>query len=114
DIIPYFGAIIGSVPGVTLGLLESPATALWVTALFVLIHQFEGLVLGPKVMADYVRLHPLVVIFAILAGAELAGILGMLLAVPLVAAGRVVGNLAVRRVLGLSTGPTGGGGPDGA
>ncbi len=85
DIIPYFGAIIGAAPAVTLSLLESPILALKVGILFLVIHQLEGMIIGPKILGDTIGLHPLIIIFCLFAGGELLGVTGMLLAVPVTA-----------------------------
>lgn len=85
DFIPYFGAVIGATPAVTLALLDSPLLSLKVGLLFVIIHQLEGTVIGPKIVGENVGLHPLSVIFFVFLGGELAGLTGMLLGVPLAA-----------------------------
>lgn len=90
DIIPYFGAIIGATPAVTLALLHSPLLALKVVVLFLIIHQLEGTVIGPKILGESVGLHPLSVIFFVFVGGELGGLPGMLLGVPTAAMAKVV------------------------
>ncbi|MPM48860.1 hypothetical protein SDC9_95587 [bioreactor metagenome] len=90
DIIPYFGAIIGATPAVTLALLHSPILALKVAFLFLIIHQLEGTVIGPKILGESVGLHPLSVIFFVFVGGELGGLPGMLLGVPVAAIVKVV------------------------
>lgn len=82
DIIPYFGPVVSAVPALALALIQSPTTAIWVLILLVLVQQLEGSVLSPKIVGDQVDLHPLSVIFVVLVGGELFGILGMLVAVP--------------------------------
>jgi len=82
SIIPIFGAIISSVPAVIIGLQDSVGTALLVLAWIVGIHQLEANVLNPKIMGDAAKVHPVLVIFALLAGEHLFGIVGALLAVP--------------------------------
>ncbi len=99
DIIPYFGPIISGVPAVGLALLQSPMTALWALLLLVAVQQFEGSVLSPKIVGERVGLHPLTVIFAILTGGELMGIVGMFLAVPVAAIIKVVGAYMVTKIL---------------
>ncbi|MGI5839049.1 MAG: AI-2E family transporter [bacterium] len=89
DFIPYFGPFIGAVPAVSLGLLRSPVSAIYVAATFILIQQIEAVVVAPRVVSAHVGLHPLVVIFSLLVGAELFGIPGLVLAVPTAAALRV-------------------------
>ncbi|MDU2065314.1 MAG: AI-2E family transporter [Sporomusaceae bacterium] len=89
DVIPYFGALLGAVPAVTLALLYSTSLAFKVALLFLLIHQIEGSIIGPKILGDSMGFHPLVVIFLLLAGGELYGVVGMLFAVPVAALLRV-------------------------
>lgn len=98
DIIPYFGPVIGAIPAVALGLLRSPWTAVSVAVLIFAVHQFEGSILSPKIVGRSVGLHPLAIILAVLAGGELAGILGMLVAVPAAAAGKVLVRYAWPRL----------------
>ncbi len=99
DVIPYVGPIAGAIPAVMLGLERSPVTALYAVLGFVAIHQLEGTVIGPKIMGDYVGLHPLVVIFAILAGGEMGGLAGLLLAVPGAAVIKVIFGHLYRRLI---------------
>ncbi len=84
EFVPYVGPILGAVPPTLLALLESPLTALWVVIAFLAIHQLEGHVVVPKIMGGAVGVHPLVVIFGLLIGEELAGLVGILLAIPVV------------------------------
>jgi len=90
DLIPYFGPIIGAVPSVLLALTKSPAMALKVVVIILIVQQLEGNVISPKLMGESVGLHPIWVVFALLAGGELAGVWGMLLAVPVAAVIRVI------------------------
>ena len=83
SLIPIFGAIISSVPAVLIGLREGPLTAGLVLAWIVGIHQLEANLLNPKIMGDAAKVHPVLVVFALLAGEHLFGILGALIAVPL-------------------------------
>ncbi|KGP74936.1 permease [Desulfosporosinus sp. Tol-M] len=92
DLIPYFGPVIGAVPTVLLALTQSPAMAFKVALIILFVQQLEGNVISPKLMGDSVGLHPLWVVFALLAGGELAGVWGMFLAVPVAAVIRVVFN----------------------
>lgn len=90
ELIPYVGPILGALPPIIVALFASPWAALAVLLLFVFIQQIEGHILVPNIMGSMVGVHPLVVIFAVLAGAEMRGVLGMVLALPLVALGREV------------------------
>jgi predicted PurR-regulated permease PerM len=85
NIIPYFGAIISAIPALLLALTKSKWLALYVLGLIVLIQQIEGNILSPRILGDSVGLHPLVIIFALLAGGQLWGFIGLLVAVPMAA-----------------------------
>lgn len=98
EVIPYFGPVIGATPAVAIALTRSPSLALKVVILFAVIQEVENVVLAPKIMGDSIGLHPLWVFFAILAGGELAGFWGLLLAVPTAGVLRVVGAYAVRKL----------------
>lgn len=89
DVIPYFGPIIGATPAIMLAILESPWLAAKVMILFFMIQQIEGNIIHPKIIGENIGLHPLSVIFFIFVGEEVGGILGMLLAVPVAAIGKV-------------------------
>jgi len=110
DVVPYVGPIVGALPAVLLALSHNVWTAVWVVGGFALIHEIEGTVLAPKIIGDAVGLHPLLVVLAILVGAELAGIAGMLVAVPIGAALNVFARhlyrmLAQSRTPGLTPAP---------
>ena len=84
EAIPYLGPVLAAVPPTVIAVFDSPLSALWVIITFVLIQEVEGHVLVPVIMGGRFRVHPLVVIFAILAGGEIHGITGMLIAIPLI------------------------------
>ncbi|MBO8170097.1 MAG: AI-2E family transporter [Thermoanaerobacteraceae bacterium] len=90
DVIPYFGPIIGAVPAIALALLESKYKALYVTGVMFLVQQLESNIISPKILGDSVGLHPLVIVFVLLAGGHLFGVVGMLLAVPVTAIARIL------------------------
>jgi predicted PurR-regulated permease PerM len=90
EVIPYIGPWLSAIPPVIYALVVDPVSALWVLALFVFIYQVEGHIVVPNVMAQALRLHPLLVIFGLLAGGELYGIAGVLLALPTMAAARAI------------------------
>lgn len=98
DIIPYIGPIAGALPAVMLGFIQSPWIGFYAILGFAAIHQIEGTVLAPKVVGDAVGLHPLLVVFAILVGGEMAGIGGMLVAVPAAGAVKVMANHLYHRL----------------
>ena len=90
ELIPYIGPWLGALPAVLYALVQHPVSALWVAILFLGIQQLEGHVIVPNVMGRSLRLHPLLVIFGLLAGGEIYGFPGILAALPLLAAGKAV------------------------
>jgi predicted PurR-regulated permease PerM len=90
EVIPYIGPWLSAVPPAIYALVVDPVGVLWVAVLFVFIYQVEGHVVVPNVMASALRLHPLLVIFGLLAGGALYGIPGVLVALPTMAAGRAI------------------------
>ena len=98
EVIPYIGPWLSAVPPAIYALVVDPISVLWVAALFVFIYQVEGHIVVPNVMANALRLNPLLVIFGLLAGAELYGIAGILVALPVLAAGRAIWEFFSERV----------------
>jgi predicted PurR-regulated permease PerM len=98
EIIPYLGPWLGAVPPVLYALVVHPLSALWVVLLFLGIHQIEGHVVVPKVMGSALRLHPLLVIFGLAAGAELYGLVGALVTLPALAVGRAIWEFFRHRI----------------
>jgi predicted PurR-regulated permease PerM len=82
ELIPYVGPFLGAAPPMIVALFQDPLTAVWVGLLFVALQQIEGHIVAPTVFGHALRINPLLVIFALLFGAELYGILGALLALP--------------------------------
>jgi predicted PurR-regulated permease PerM len=89
-LIPYLGPFIGAIPAILVGLAASPLKALLVIAVYFLISNVILNFVYPKVVGDAVRLPPILVIVAFLAGFSWAGILGMFVAVPLAATLRIL------------------------
>jgi predicted PurR-regulated permease PerM len=82
SIVPIFGTILSSLPIVLLALLDGPAKGLAALAWILAIHALESYVLNPKIMGDAARIHPVLVVLALVIGERTAGITGALLAVP--------------------------------
>jgi len=82
EFIPFIGPLISAVPAVFLTFADSPIKALLVVILYIVIQQLENQIIVPKVMQKSVGLNPIVVIIVMLIGAKVAGILGVILAVP--------------------------------
>ena len=98
EVLPYIGPWLSAIPPASYALVVHPVSALWVLALFVFIYQVEGHIVVPNVMANALRLHPLLVIFGLLAGAALYGIAGVLMALPTMAAARAIWEFFSARV----------------
>jgi predicted PurR-regulated permease PerM len=90
EVIPYIGPWLSAVPPAIYALVVDPVGFIWVALLFLFIYQVEGHIVVPNVMANALRLHPLLVIFGLLAGGELYGIAGVLVALPTMAGLRAI------------------------
>jgi predicted PurR-regulated permease PerM len=95
-IIPYLGAFLGAIPAVIVALVfgssnfESPTTTAILTVVaYVLIQQLEGNFLTPRIQGQALHVHPILVLLAVIAGGELAGLVGVVFAVPALAVLRV-------------------------
>lgn len=88
ELVPYIGPVLGAVPPILVALFNEPITAVWVTLTFIALQQLEGHVVAPQVFGHSLRINPLFVIFALLIGGELYGILGAFIALPLAAVAR--------------------------
>lgn len=100
-IIPYIGAFLGAVPAILLALLPpdgGPGLLLLVIVVYVGIQQLEGNFLTPRIQGSALKVHPIFVLFAVLAGAQLAGLLGAIFAVPALAVFRVLYDFLRARI----------------
>lgn len=94
--IPIIGPIVAAVPVVAVALLQSPRLALMALGVYVVLQQLESQLLTPNIMRSQTDMPQTVVLFAVMAGAATGGLLGVIAAVPLAAALRV---LMVRAVV---------------
>ena len=85
NVIPYFGPFIGAIPSFFIILISDPITALWFLLFILLLQQFDGNILGPKILGDVTGLSALWVIVSIMLFSGLFGVLGMFIGVPLFA-----------------------------
>ena len=85
NIIPFFGPFIGAIPSTLLMLMESPKLALFFLIFVLLLQQLDGNIIGPRILGESMGLSSFWVMFAILVGGGLFGVLGMLLGVPVFA-----------------------------
>lgn len=100
DLIPYFGPFIGAVPAIALAVLKSKTTVLYAILVIIVVQQLEAQIVTPKIMGNSLGLHPLLIIFILLAGGELYGIVGMLLALPVTAVFKVIFNYFYLKLVG--------------
>jgi predicted PurR-regulated permease PerM len=84
EVVPYFGALASGAPAVLYALTISPGKALAVLAVFVIAHQVDGNLISPLIMARAVRLHPAVVAVGVIVVERVFGVLGLIVAVPLI------------------------------
>lgn len=98
NLVPYLGLVFGFLPAAVLTFLQFQelTPVLGVVAVFGVVQMLEGMVITPRVVGDQVGLHPVAIMVAVLVGAELFGLLGVVLAVPVAA----VINVLMRRGIG--------------
>ncbi|MGB4592401.1 MAG: AI-2E family transporter [Coriobacteriia bacterium] len=88
NIVPWFGPVIAEVVAAIVAVFVSPWLALLAVLTIVAAQQITDIFITPRVMSEQVDLHPLLVIFSLLAGSTLAGFVGLLLAIPVAAIGK--------------------------
>jgi predicted PurR-regulated permease PerM len=84
ELVPYIGPILGALPPVLVALFTNPVSAIWVALLFVGLQQLEGHIVAPQIFGHTLRINPLLVIFALLLGQQLYGLIGVLVALPII------------------------------
>ena len=119
EFIPYIGPIVGPIPAVLVALFQDPITAVWLIILFVALQQLEGHVVAPQVFRISLRINPIIIILTLLIGFKLYGIVGALVALPVLAVIRQTVVYLRRHLVFEPWGPRGvglgllsGGGPD--
>ena len=87
SIVPYMGFVVGIVAAIIAAMVQfsDPSILIWVTLVFMVGQALEGMVLTPLLVGDKIGLHPVAVIFAIMAGGQLFGFIGILIALPVAA-----------------------------
>ncbi len=99
NMIPYFGPYIGGVLGGIIIVIVNPVQVIFFAVMILVIQQFDGLFLDPKILGDSTGLKPLWVIFAIVVGGAMFGVLGMFLGVPTMAVICYILNIVVEHFL---------------
>lgn len=92
NFVPYLGTLTGLVLAVSFTALDGagPVRMVGVLAIFVIVQSIEGYYLTPKLLGESLNLHPLVVLLGLVIGGNLFGLLGIILAVPVIAAAKVI------------------------
>lgn len=99
DVLPVLGFIISTAPAFLLAMTVSPQTGFTVLALYVLFHMFEAYYIVPRIYGKRLRLSTLTVLLGLSAGALLAGVPGMLAALPLIASYEAIEKIWLARFL---------------
>jgi predicted PurR-regulated permease PerM len=105
ELVPMFGPILSAIPALLVALFLPFPTVLWVLLFFFLIQQVESNILGPRITGHAVGLHPLAAMFSLLAGLQIAGVLGALFAVPVAGILWVLLGAAYRNAVAGPPGP---------
>ncbi len=84
NVIPYVGPFIGAIPSAIIILIESPITCLWFVVFILILQQFDGNILGPKIMGNALGVSPLWIIIGLLLFSAMFGAIGMFVGVPLI------------------------------
>ncbi len=86
NLIPYIGPIVGAVPALVLALFSNPQNLgmvlLWIVIVFVIVQAIDNAIISPMVVSKSVNMHPLTVVVVVIIGGNIAGLIGMLFAVP--------------------------------
>jgi predicted PurR-regulated permease PerM len=108
ELIPTFGPIFAAIPAVLIALFQSDAswlgslmTPIWfgllILGVYALVYQVENYYLVPRIIGYHLKLHPLVILLGVVAGASIAGVLGILLAAPTLATVRLIIEITCNR-----------------
>lgn len=85
NIIPYFGPIIGAVPALLIAITLPGKMVIWIGILIFTLQFIEGNLLSPLIVGKSLHMHPVFIMFALLAGGEVGGVIGLIFAVPMLA-----------------------------
>jgi predicted PurR-regulated permease PerM len=98
-IVPFIGSYIGGIPATIVAFTVSPTTGILTALTYVLINFIDGNLIAPRVQGNAIRVSPLFIFLAVIAGGQIAGIWGALMAVPTLAVVRVVFDFLMDRVV---------------
>lgn len=100
EVIPVIGPILGGAVGVAISIVDGPSAVVWTLLAYVVIQQLENTLLVPKIMGDALELNPAVLIIALAVGSQVAGLVGAILAGPIVAITTVIVRYVQARLRG--------------
>ncbi len=98
-IVPYIGSYIGGIPSTILAFTVSPTVGILTALTYVVMNFIDGNLIAPRVQGQAIRVPPLLIFLAVIGGGQIGGIWGALMAVPMLAVGRVVFDFLVERVV---------------
>jgi predicted PurR-regulated permease PerM len=98
-IVPYIGSYIGGIPATIVAFTVSPTTGILTALAYVVINFIDGNIIAPRVQGQAIRVSPLFIFLAVIAGGQIQGIWGALIAVPILAVIRVVWDFLQERVI---------------
>ena len=87
-LIPIIGAYIGAVPGLLVTLATDPGKLVWVALLYIVVQFIESNIISPRIQGGALRLHPIFIMATLVIASDIAGLLGVIVGVPLVAVAR--------------------------
>ncbi|GAA0137186.1 AI-2E family transporter [Paenibacillus sp. YSY-4.3] len=90
NFIPYFGPFLGAIPCVIVAFTESTSMVIWVIVIVVVSQQIEGNLISPYIYGKTINIHPLTTIILLLIAGDFAGILGMILAIPVYMMAKII------------------------
>ncbi|TWT05392.1 AI-2E family transporter [Planococcus sp. CPCC 101016] len=90
NLIPFLGPFIGAVPVLIVAFFQEPILAFWTAVAILIIQQLESNLISPNVMGHKLEVHPVTIIFLLYIGASFAGIIGMILVIPIYAVGKAI------------------------
>ncbi|WP_096201396.1 AI-2E family transporter [Bacillus sp. FJAT-45350] len=90
DIIPYFGAFLGAVPALIVAALQSWQMLIYTGLVILILQQIEGNILSPVIVGRTLHTHPVIIMLALILGIEIGGIIGLVLAVPILSIVKVI------------------------
>lgn len=85
ELIPIVGPIIGAIPGILVTLATDPEKIIWVILMYLIIQLLENSLMVPRIQSQALKVHPVVIMLALVVGSEFAGLYGLILGPPIVA-----------------------------